>query len=154
MAFIAGSARPEKLFQAIDHRSDQFTVAMIFWELLTGRGARARDPSGDWDIRLAETEQHVPPSMHADRAQPFDDFILRSLSRDPQDRFPDFRAFRAELQRSARPLGLEDGSSALRRFMNENLSREGEITRLQNLLAGLGSYRTPAPILDLSESAA
>jgi hypothetical protein len=79
--------------RAWDHRVDVFAAGVLLYELLTGRQPfpRALDPEG----LLASRRTPVPPPSSHDGRLPaeLDAIVARALAFDPDDRFPDARAF-------------------------------------------------------------
>lgn len=76
---------PEQRHQLpMDERSDQFSLAALAYEMLTGRRASGLFP---------------PPSKLNPRIrEEVDAVVMRGLSQDPEDRFPNVAAFTAALQ--------------------------------------------------------
>ncbi|MFC9328379.1 protein kinase [Kitasatospora sp. NPDC057015] len=102
---------PEQaLGKAVDHRSDLYAAGCMLYELLTLR------PPFTGDTPLSVVYQHVqdapvPPSQ-ANRRVPagLDALVLRSLAKNPDDRFQDADEFRAHVQHALRQLhGAEAG---------------------------------------------
>jgi eukaryotic-like serine/threonine-protein kinase len=84
----------------LDGRSDQYSLACVLFEMLTGRppfsGATPR-------ATIARRFTEPPPSVRGERdvPGPLDSAVRRALSPVPADRFPDVRAFAKALQASA-----------------------------------------------------
>jgi serine/threonine-protein kinase len=84
--------------EAIDHRTDQFSLAAIAYNLLTGQEAfRGDDP-----IAVVYQVVHVDPT-HPSALVPalgagVDAVIMRALSKPPLERFPDVLTFAAALR--------------------------------------------------------
>ncbi|GAA0661618.1 hypothetical protein GCM10010193_10970 [Kitasatospora atroaurantiaca] len=96
---------PEQaLGKAVDHRSDLYAAGCMLYELLTLR------PPFTGETPLAVVYQHVqdapvPPSRANDRVPPvLDDLVLRSLAKNPDDRFQSADEFRAHLQHALREM--------------------------------------------------
>lgn len=84
--------------EEVDHRSDVFSLGIIFWELLTG--TRLFKGASDMiSIRLVRECKVAPPSaVNAAIPQDLDALVLRALSRDPEGRYPDASAFRLAIE--------------------------------------------------------
>jgi len=94
---------PEQaLGKTVDHRSDLYATGCMLYELLTLR------PPFTGDTPLSVVYQHVqdvpvPPSQANPRVPPaLDELVLRSLAKDPDDRFQTADEFRAHLQHALR----------------------------------------------------
>ncbi|OKI11802.1 protein kinase [Streptomyces sp. CB03911] len=96
---------PEQaLGKAVDHRSDLYAAGCMLYELLTLR------PPFTGDTPLSVVYQHVqdapvPPSQANHRVPAgLDALVLRSLAKNPDDRFQDADEFRAHVQHALRQL--------------------------------------------------
>ncbi|MFE2176271.1 protein kinase [Kitasatospora sp. NPDC058115] len=96
---------PEQaLGKQVDHRSDLYAAGCMLYELLTLR------PPFTGDTPLSVVYQHVqdqpvPPSQANPRVPPgLDPLVLRSLAKDPDDRFQDADEFRAHIEHALREL--------------------------------------------------
>src|SRR5690606_4120854 len=84
----------------VDARSDQFSLALVLYELVTGLRPFSR-PTLESVLAAAIAADVRPPSLAApDRAvpRPLEDVIMRALSADPAARYPDMRALAAALR--------------------------------------------------------
>ncbi|MFH9349278.1 protein kinase [Kitasatospora sp. NPDC017646] len=96
---------PEQaLGKPVDHRSDLYAAGCMLYELLTLR------PPFTGDTPLSVVYQHVqdppvPPSQANSRVPVgLDPLVLRSLAKNPDDRFQDADEFRAHLQHALREM--------------------------------------------------
>ncbi|MEU9045132.1 MULTISPECIES: protein kinase [unclassified Kitasatospora] len=96
---------PEQaLGKPVDHRSDLYAAGCMLFELLTLR------PPFTGDTPLSVVYQHVqdlpmPPSQANGRVPVgLDPLVLRSLAKNPDDRFQDADEFRAHLQHALREM--------------------------------------------------
>ncbi|WP_063796058.1 protein kinase domain-containing protein [Streptacidiphilus griseoplanus] len=96
---------PEQaLGKAVDHRSDLYATGCMLYELLTLR------PPFTGDTPLSVVYQHVqdnpvPPSQAHHRVPPqLDGLVLRSLAKNPDERFQNADEFRAHVQQTLREL--------------------------------------------------
>jgi serine/threonine protein kinase len=101
----------------IDARGDQYSLAVVLYELLTGKVPHE-------GASIAETLFEVihanpaPPSSHSDAVPPeVDAVVLRALSKKPRDRYPSVAAFAKALQIAVTSSGLSSsgGRSAIPR---------------------------------------
>ncbi|MFJ6211906.1 protein kinase [Streptomyces sp. NPDC092296] len=103
---------PEQaLGKPVDHRSDLYATGCMLYELLTLR------PPFTGETPLSVVYQHVqdnpvPPSQANHRVPPqLDGLVLRSLAKDPDDRFQTADEFRAHAQQALREMhGAATGS--------------------------------------------
>ena len=105
---------PEQaLGKAVDHRSDLYATGCMLYELLTLR------PPFTGDTPLSVVYQHVqdapvPPSQANSRVPAsLDALVLRSLAKDPDDRFQSADEFRAHLQHALRTMHQATGPTEL-----------------------------------------
>ncbi|MFE4977183.1 protein kinase [Kitasatospora sp. NPDC056651] len=96
---------PEQaLGKPVDHRSDLYAAGCMLYELLTLR------PPFTGDTPLSVVYQHVqdppvPPSQVNGRVPAgLDPLVLRSLAKNPDDRFQDADEFRAHVQHALREM--------------------------------------------------
>ncbi|GAA2263258.1 MULTISPECIES: protein kinase domain-containing protein [Kitasatospora] len=102
---------PEQaLGKPVDHRSDLYAAGCMLYELLTLR------PPFTGDTPLSVVYQHVqdmpvPPSQANGRVSAqLDDLVLRSLAKDPDDRYQSADEFRAHLQHALREMHSAAGA--------------------------------------------
>ncbi|GAA2816760.1 protein kinase [Kitasatospora sp. CM 4170] len=104
---------PEQaLGKPVDHRSDLYAAGCMLYELLTLR------PPFTGDTPLSVVYQHVqdmpvPPSQANGRVPAaLDHLVLRSLAKNPDDRFQDADEFRAHVQHALREMHGAGGAWA------------------------------------------
>ncbi|MFF1907437.1 protein kinase [Kitasatospora sp. NPDC058218] len=104
---------PEQaLGKPVDHRSDLYAAGCMLYELLTLR------PPFTGDTPLSVVYQHVqdmpvPPAQVNGRVPAaLDPLVLRSLAKNPDDRFQDADEFRAHLQHALREMHGAGGAWA------------------------------------------
>jgi serine/threonine-protein kinase len=86
---------PEQAFGEgeVDHRSDQYSLATVLFELLTGRAPHEAPTK---EAILARRLVEPPPSLASARpelAAALDPVLQRALARKPDDRYPSIREF-------------------------------------------------------------
>jgi serine/threonine protein kinase len=101
---------PEQaLGKAVDHRSDLYATGCLLYELLALR------PPFTGETPLSVVYQHVqdipvPPSEVLDAAPPeLDGLVMRSLAKDPDDRFQSAEEMRGLVQYSLQMLQVQGG---------------------------------------------
>jgi|LNFM01.1.fsa_nt_gb serine/threonine protein kinase len=88
--------------RTLDHRADQWSVAVVLFECLTGRlpfeGKSLPEIVGGilhgTPTNLAQLDRTIPAAMSA--------AVMRALSKDPADRFPSMLAFASEIHDACR----------------------------------------------------
>jgi serine/threonine protein kinase len=94
---------PEQLMGSASPASDQYALACLFYELITGKlPFTARDLSYLW--QRSTIPSPIPPSQFvATLPKQIESTILKALSKKPEDRFADVATFLAALEEAARP---------------------------------------------------
>jgi serine/threonine-protein kinase len=90
----------------LDERSDQYSLACVVYEMLTGQppftGMSARAVIARQAVEPVRPARVLRPSIPA----PMDEALIRALAKDPAERFPSASAFAAALRRgSTAPAG-------------------------------------------------
>ncbi|HEY0989194.1 MAG TPA: hypothetical protein VGD80_19130 [Kofleriaceae bacterium] len=127
-------ARGEKL----DGRSDMYTVAIVLWELLTGR--QLFPPGSRDQLPQVENPEPIPPSKRAPRVPvELDVICMRALAAAKEDRYPDCHAMGFALEqwlaRNA-PVDATRIAAFLHELFAEDIERERtERDRMLRLLS-------------------
>jgi serine/threonine protein kinase len=138
---------PEQaLGKAVDHRSDLYATGCMLYELLTLR------PPFTGDTPLSVVYQHVqdapvPPSQVNPRVPAaLDELVLRSLAKDPDDRFQTADEFRAHIQHALRLMHQAGGLDAAASTMMLGQAGYGTAaTEVMRPAAGTPPQGTTAP---------
>jgi serine/threonine protein kinase len=93
---------PEVLTNRVHPQSDQYCLALVFQELLTGRFPYAATSAAKLMIQHASAAPDLTPLPAADQA-----VIGRALAKDPADRFPSCTAFVEALKSSPSDPGAD-----------------------------------------------
>lgn len=115
----------------VDHRADLFSLGVVLYEMLTGQV-----PRGVFD----------PPSRKSGTDPRFDPIVLRAMQEQPDRRYPQAAALKADLIRLGQPPALPSKPSG--RFLTRRV-----VVPAVALAAGLGGFwlwnmrevSTPAP---------
>lgn len=86
---------------AVGSRTDLFAVGIVLYQFLTG--SRPFSGGGPWEIQrqIVHDQPRAPSAVNPALPTALDAVMQRALAKDPHDRYPDARAFAADLQRAA-----------------------------------------------------
>lgn len=91
--------------KAIDGRSDQYSLGVILYKLLTGRHPFKIDDSVEEVARrIREEEPERPSSIYRSTPKQLDSICLRALAKAPEDRFESCGEFAEQLDQAAHQL--------------------------------------------------
>ena len=107
--------------ESIDGRSDQFSLAVMAYELVTGRKPFIGDGLTDVIFKIVSEKPEPPSAINTALPTELDKIILKGLAKRPDERFQDCHAFAAEF--NACLAGYETastmGSAATRTTLRE-----------------------------------
>ncbi len=110
----------------LDNRADIFSAGIILWELLTGR----RLFFGESDFHTVELvrQADVPPmsATNPDVPRELEEIVLRSLARDPKDRYQATPEFVEALTRFLFSHGMAVSRHDIARLIQKTISRQSE----------------------------
>jgi serine/threonine protein kinase len=119
---------PEQLRgDAIDRRTDLFSVGAVLWTALT-RHDLFGDPSYGQTILNVLRREIEPPSAYG-APSALDEVCLAALARRPGDRYPSAEAMRLALERTAGREGLHASSAEVGRWVQRTAGRELDARR-------------------------
>ena len=119
----------------IDHRSDQFSLGIVLWEMLTGKRLFRSDTTRITLDRICESHKHVssPSKYRAGLGPEMDFVVMRSLAHNPSDRFATMEDFRIGLRNASKAMGVDpdqnDLGALLRTFMDKSFGQESRTER-------------------------
>jgi len=82
--------------ESIDGRSDQFSLTVIAYELITGCKPFTGDSLTSVIFKIVSEEPKTPCSINADLSEDLDEAVLKGLAKRPGERFPNCRDFAAQ----------------------------------------------------------
>ena len=122
-----GYSSPEQcMCMAVDRRTDVYSLAVMLYELTTGRPAfTANDEAHMLQVM---TEARVTPPRQIDPAYPpaLEAIVMKGLARDREERYPTAAAFQQELEAFAQRAGLNLTDRATSLFMTKLFAAELE----------------------------
>ncbi len=121
---LAYMAPEQAMKQFVDRRADVYSAAAVLWELLAWKFLPQKgDPIERW--RKAAHPEWPPPSLHRPSIPAeVDQVILKALSKEARDRYPDAAAFGAELRRLRERLAPEADDPALAELLQKVFAPE------------------------------
>jgi serine/threonine protein kinase len=129
----------------VDARSDLYSLAVVLFELVTGRVPFAEGT--DFEIMKAQIEAPPPPlrQLVGDVPPVLENILSRALAKDPAQRYPDASAFRSALDgvlANAAPVGDVAPRAVPETRMITPAERNGHRDKRQRCAAG-GSNGNP-----------
>jgi serine/threonine protein kinase len=82
----------------VDHRSDQFSLAAVLWELLCGKRLFNADAPAKAIELVQRCEVPVPSKVAGMLPRGLDEVVMRALKKNPAERYPDTAAFGKALE--------------------------------------------------------
>jgi len=121
-----------------DQRSDLFSVGIILWESLTGRRLFKGETNAATLNRLLNDSVAKPSSLFPE-LEPFDEVVMRALSRNPEQRFQTADEFGEALEQTAGRAGIaktRDVAEVVRALDSDKL--DDERARVRDAIEMLG----------------
>ncbi len=103
----------------VDHRSDVFSLGIVFHELVTGTRAFKRGTDFDTMRAVIHDELAPPSAVVPDLPPGLDDIITRALEKDPDDRFQTVTEMIDAIEEVAQDCGISLTAGVLRRYMRD-----------------------------------
>ncbi|MGQ9857622.1 MAG: serine/threonine-protein kinase [Thermodesulfobacteriota bacterium] len=97
---------PEQLrdFSKVDGRADIFSLGVILYQCLTGRLPFDGSATPQVITRILTQEPKPPRLINPEIPPSLESLVLRALAKDPEERIPSAKEFRAGLERALRAL--------------------------------------------------
>ncbi len=139
---------PEQFTQGqVDGRSDEFSLAVVLYELLTGEKPFVGDTLHVIMHKVLRTEPLPPSDLNIRLPKELDKVIMKAMSKNPDDRFPDVDTFAKALNNSItknekEERGAEDTSESPTVITDSKMAEKRTLkekwTQRQQIIATIG----------------
>ncbi len=129
--------------EPVDHRADQFALAIVAWELLSNQSWVRRGTLTEMVVAMANPTVRLLAPMRPDVPASLEAVILKALSPLPEARFEDTDAFAQVLMGELLKLGPPPTKPQLGEYVRMRCSADFATTRL--LLTRVSTQRSPPP---------
>jgi len=126
----------------VDHRSDLYSLGVVFYEIMTGRLPIQAENPAEWAYAHLTKKPEPPVKINPDIPSVISDIILKLLNKDPNERYQsayglmwDLKECRKQLTETGRIGGIHIGridNSACFRLPNKFYGRKEEIKALRD----------------------
>jgi serine/threonine protein kinase len=127
--------------EALDRRSDVYSVGALLWELLTGRRLHEGESEIGLVRQIADGEAPSPATLRPDSTAALDRIVLKALTREPARRYSSAHALQIDLEEYAREHKLAVSARTLASLMHELFAQEYERERQEHQLAPTVPFR-------------
>jgi len=110
--------------EAVDRRSDIFSIGTLLWELTTGKRLFAGENEFAILNRVAKADVPPPSSVRPEYPPELEAIVMRALSVNPEDRYATAIDLQIDLEDFAREARLPVSSARMGRFMRELFDEE------------------------------
>ena len=110
--------------EAVDRRSDIFSIGTLLWELTTGKRLFAGDNEFAILNRVAKADVPPPSSVRPEYPPELEAIVMRALSVDPENRYATAIDLQIDLEDFAREARLPVSSARMGRFMRNLFDEE------------------------------
>jgi serine/threonine-protein kinase len=142
-----GYMSPEQaLGEDVDHRADQYALAIVLWELLTNQPFVRRGTLTEMVVAMATPTPKPLSAVRADLPPSLEAVVLKALSADQSARYPDTDAFARALTGELLALGPPPTKPQLGEYVKHRCAKEFNAQR--QLLTRVSTQRggvTPRP---------
>lgn len=123
----------------VDGRSDQFSLAVVLYELITGEKPFVGDTLNVIMHKVLRTQPLPPSDLNIRVSKELDNVIMKAMSKNPDDRFPDMDTFAKALNNTIGKKRKQDDTARLSLDASTVIADEGameeskkEISKLVN----------------------
>ena len=134
--------------EAVDRRSDIFSIGTLLWELTTGTRLFAGDNEFAILNRVAKGDVPTPSSIRPDYPPELEAIVMKALQADPEHRYKSALDLQIDLEDFSREARLPVSSARLGRFMMDLCAEEN--AKIASQLAAERDEATtvPQPVLN------
>ena len=129
--------------EPVDHRADQFALAIVAWELLSNQSWVRRGTLTEMVVAMANPTVRMLVPLRPDVPASLETVILKALSPLPDGRFKDTDEFAQVLMGELLKLGAPPTKPQLGEYVRMRCSADFATTRL--LLTRVSTQRSPPP---------
>ena len=129
--------------EPVDHRADQFALAIVAWEMLSNQSWVRRGTLTEMVVAMANPTVRLLAPMRPDVPASLETVILKALSPLPDARFKDTDEFAQVLMGELLRLGPPPSKPQLGEYVRMRCSADFATTRL--LLTRVSTQRSPPP---------
>lgn len=136
----------------VDHRTDLWSVGVVFYQMLTGRLPFKGDRAETY-IHSLLNDQPVPPSAFRDDIpEEAEDIILKCLAKSPQSRYDSAEGFLADLAKLKSALARRAAQMAIGQESGPERTRETERRLATVMFAEILGYAEMLRSLDVEDA--
>lgn len=103
----------------LDHRSDQYSLAVLLWECLTARPLIQSGETKNATKEILQLEPEPPSQWNPEVPKRVDAVVMKALSKHPDQRYPDAEAMRRALEEAAPELCPDDALTKAARYARD-----------------------------------
>ena len=127
----------------LDQRTDVYSAAVVFWELLAGKRLFAQDDAGAVLFAISNGKIDPPSHFMAEPSAKLDAIVMRGLARKPADRWPTARAMALALEDCIPPATPPHVGAFVERIAHKDLAERAQ------LIAAMESGAQPIGLEDV-----
>lgn len=110
---VAYIAPEQARCEPLDGRTDLFSLGLVLYEMTTGRRPLQRRTFAEGLLAARSGHVPAPSSFMPNYPAEFERVLMKALAPDPDDRYPNAKAFQAELEAVRAHLSWTSGTDAL-----------------------------------------
>ena len=132
---VAYMSPEQALGQAVDARSDLFSLGAVLYEMLTGERAFAGASAGAVFDRILNREPRRASRVNPRVPEPLEAVLERLLAKQPENRYPSASELQSDLDQLARHLAAEESASEADATARTGPARRARVSAAAGLAA-------------------